>query len=115
MGDLRENFEYKAARQRHEYLSARAEALSNEIARSKAIDFARVDLSRVGIGTAARLRSEDGEERSLTLLGPWESAPETGVLSYQSEVAGLLLGRRPGEEVDLGGKLYRVIAIDPAR
>jgi transcription elongation GreA/GreB family factor len=115
LGDLRENFEYKAARQRHEYLSARAEALSNELARSKPIDFARVDLSRVGIGTAARLRSEDGEERSLTLLGPWESAPEAGVLSYQSDVARLLLGRRPGEEIDLGGKLYRVIAIDAAR
>jgi transcription elongation GreA/GreB family factor len=115
MGDLRENFEYKAARQRHEYLSARAEAMSNEIARSKSIDFANVDRSRVGIGTVARLRSDDGEERSLTVLGPWESAPELGVLSYQSEVAQLLLGRREGEEVDLGGKLFRVVAIDAAR
>ncbi|HVR29629.1 MAG TPA: GreA/GreB family elongation factor [Thermoanaerobaculia bacterium] len=113
-GDLRENFEYKAARQRHEYLSARAEALSNELARSKPIDFGQVDLSRVGIGTAARLRSEEGEERSLILLGPWESDPEAGVLSYQSEVGRLLLGRKPGEELDLGGKRYRVVAIDPA-
>jgi transcription elongation GreA/GreB family factor len=89
--------------------------MSNEIARSRAIDFVNVDRSRVGIGTAARLRSDDGEERSLTLLGPWESSPEQGILSYQSEVAQLLLGRREGEEVDLGGKLYRVVAIDPAR
>ena len=105
LGDLRENFEYKSARQRHEYLSARAEALSNELARSKPIDLGRLDLSRVGIGTAARLQSDDGEERRFTLLGPWESAPETGVLSYQSEVGRQLLGRKPGEEIDLGGKL----------
>jgi len=114
LGDLRENFEYKSARQRHEYLSARAEALSNELARSKPIDLGRLDLSRVGIGTAARLQSDDGEERRFTLLGPWESAPETGVLSYQSEVGRQLLGRKPGEEIDLGGKLYRVVAIDAA-
>jgi transcription elongation GreA/GreB family factor len=114
LGDLRENFEYKAARQRHEYLSARAESLSNQLARSKAIDLGRLDLSRVGIGTAARLQSDDGDQRSLVLLGPWESAPESGVLSYESEVGQLLLGRRPGDEVDLGGKLYRVVAIDPA-
>ena len=114
-GDLRENFEYKAARQRHEYLSARAETLSNELSRSKPIDLDRLDLSRVGIGTSALLASEDGEERSVTLLGPWESEPEQGVLSYQSEVGRQLLGLRPGEEVDLANKLFRVVTIEPAR
>ncbi|HEX2463226.1 MAG TPA: GreA/GreB family elongation factor, partial [Thermoanaerobaculia bacterium] len=92
LGDLRENFEYKSARQRHEYLSARAEALAVELSRSKAIDLAQLDLSRIGIGTAALLRDEAGGERQLTLLGPWESAPESGVLSYLSEVAQSLLG-----------------------
>ncbi len=115
LGDLRENFEYKSARQRHEYLSARAGELSGELSRSKPIDLARLDLSRVGIGTAALLRDETGSERQLTLLGPWESAPESGVLSYQSEVAQSLLGRKPGDEVDLDGKSYRVVAISPAR
>jgi transcription elongation GreA/GreB family factor len=115
LGDLRENFEYKAARQRHEYLSARAEALSGELSRSKPIDLARLDLSRVGIGTVVLLRDDAGDERRLTLLGPWESAPESGVLSYQSEVARSLLGRRPGDEVELEGKSYRVMAISPAR
>jgi transcription elongation GreA/GreB family factor len=115
LGDLRENFEYKAARQRHEYLSARAQALSGELSRSKPIDLARLDLSRVGIGTAALLRDAAGDERTLTLLGPWESAPESGVLSYQSEVARSLLGRRVDEEVDLDGRAYRVVAISPAR
>jgi transcription elongation GreA/GreB family factor len=115
MGDLRENFEYKSARQRHEYLSARAGELSGDLSRSKAIDLARLDLSRVGIGTAALLRDETGSERQLTLLGPWESAPESGVLSYQSEVAQSLLGAKPGDQVDLDGKSYRVVTISPAR
>jgi transcription elongation GreA/GreB family factor len=114
LGDLRENFEYKSARQRHEYLSARAHALSGELSRSKVIDIARLDLSRVGIGTAALLRDEAGAERQLTLLGPWESAPESGVLSYQSDVARSLLGLRPGDEVDLEGRRYHVVAISPA-
>jgi transcription elongation GreA/GreB family factor len=113
LGDLRENFEYKSARQRHEYLSARAEALSGDLARAKPIDLARLDLSRIGIGTAALLRDETGEERRLTLLGPWESAPESGILSYESEVARSLLGRRPGDEVDLEGRTYHVVAVAP--
>jgi transcription elongation GreA/GreB family factor len=115
LGDLRENFEYKAARQRHEYLSARAQTLSNQLERSKPIDLARLDLSRVGIGTAVRLGNADGEERSLTLLGPWESAPESGILSYQSDVARELLGKRPGDEVAFDGKTYRVVAVGAAR
>jgi transcription elongation GreA/GreB family factor len=114
MGDLRENFEYKAARQRHEYLNARAEAMSNELARSKAIDLANLDLSRIGIGTTAVLRDSTGDERRLTFLGPWESAPEAGILSYLSEVGQLLLGQRPGDEVEIEGRTYRVEAGVPA-
>ena len=45
--------------------------------------------------------------------GPWESAPESGLLSYQSDVAKLLLGRKPGEELELEGRTYRVLAVEP--
>jgi len=114
LGDLRENFEYKSARQRHEYLSARAESLANELGRSKAIDLERLDLSRIGIGTAVLLRDEAGEERRVVFLGPWESAPESGILSYMSEVGRELMGRRIDDEIDFDGKGYRVVAIEPA-
>ena len=111
MGDLRENFEYKAARQRHEYLSSRATQLNRDLGRALPIDFARVDPAEVRVGTRVTLRTAGGEERLLTILGPWESAPERGVISYQSDLAKRLLGRAPGDLVDAGGEALAVVAI----
>ena len=114
MGDLRENFEYKAARQRHEYLTARAEQLAKDLGRSRPVDIGRVDCSQVRVGTRVRLESADGAAQVITILGPWESAPEDGVLSYLSEVAQTLLGHSPGDQVDLAGGPVRVADIIPA-
>ena len=102
LGDLRENFEYKSARQRHEYLSARAGELHAQISRAKVLEPRAIDPSEIRIGTTARLRSSDREE-SITILGPWETAPDRGIVSYESEVGQVLLGRRVGEKVTVGG------------
>jgi transcription elongation GreA/GreB family factor len=99
MGDLRENFEYKAARQRHELLTSLATKINAELSRARAIDPESVDPSQVRVGTRVRLAG-DGGERTLTVLGPWESAPEAGVISYESELAQKLLGKAVGDTVD---------------
>jgi transcription elongation GreA/GreB family factor len=112
LGDLRENFEYKSARQRHEYLSARATALENDLRRVNSIDLERVDSSQIRIGTVVGLRAGE-EKRSVTILGPWESDPEAGVVSYESESARRLLEHKVGEEVEEGGKVWTVESIDP--
>src|SRR6185295_20071492 len=87
LGDLRENFEYKSARQRHEYLAARAAGLHRDLGRARPIDAAKVDSTAVHVGTRVVLRGPGGEERAFTLLGPWDSKPEEGVLSHESELA----------------------------
>src|SRR5687767_15311827 len=86
MGDLRENFEYKSARQRHEYLNARAASLNAELQRVRPLDTAGMETSEVRIGTRVRLTGPGGE-RTLTILGPWESKPEEDVISYESDLA----------------------------
>jgi transcription elongation GreA/GreB family factor len=114
LGDLRENFEYKSARQRHEYLSARAAQLEGELANVQPIGVAPAEVEDVRIGTRVRLaRGED--QRSLTILGPWESDPEAGVLSYQSDLAQALLGKKPGDTVTVEGDPWTVAAITPWR
>jgi len=110
MGDLRENFEYKAARQRAEYLSARVGELQGEIARVRVLKASEVDTSQVRIGTKATLRNGD-LVRDVTILGPWESSPETGVYSNQSDVAKALLGHKVGEIVSFMGNDYEIDAI----
>ncbi|HJW14832.1 MAG TPA: GreA/GreB family elongation factor, partial [Thermoanaerobaculia bacterium] len=115
-GDLTENFEYHAARQRHEYLSARIATLSDELSRSRALDPARIDPSQVRVGTRVTLREEGtGAERSVTILGPWDSKPEDSVYSYQSDFADALLGARPGERVRAGGAELEIVSIEAWR
>ncbi len=115
LGDLRENFEYKAARQRHEYLNARAAALHRDLGRARPIDLAEVDASEVRIGTRVELAADSAAPRVLALLGPWESRPEEDVLSFESELGQGLLGKKPGESVTLEGRVYRVAKIEPYR
>lgn len=110
LGDLRENFEYKSARQRHEYLSDRAAKMERDLARAQPIG-TDIDTSRVGIGTRVQLTVSlaTGEgEKEVTILGPWESDPEQDVISYKSELARQLSGKKVGESVTVGGVTYTV-------
>jgi len=115
MGDLRENFEYKSARQRHEYLAARASGLDRDLRRARPIDATKVDPSAARVGTKLRLQGTGGEERTLTLLGPWDSQPEQGILSHESELATSLLGKEVGAEVMVEGKSYTIAEISRFR
>jgi transcription elongation factor GreA len=113
-GDLRENFEYHAARARQEVLSARAAELQGDIARIKVIDPTLLDLSVVRPGARVRLRPEGtGEARAVAILGPYEADPEHGVLSNESEAAQGLLDRRPGETVRFDGGTWTIDRIEP--
>ncbi|HEV8238256.1 MAG TPA: GreA/GreB family elongation factor [Thermoanaerobaculia bacterium] len=115
LGDLRENFEYKSARQRHEYLAARAAGLHRDLGRARPIEAAKVDPTAVRVGTRVTLRGPAGEERAFTLLGPWDSHPEQGILSHESELATSLLGKEVGDKVAVEGKSFAVAAIAPFR
>jgi transcription elongation GreA/GreB family factor len=115
-GDLSENFEYHAARQKHEYLSARIAKLSDELSRTRALDASRIDASEVRVGTRVVLRDvSGGGERAATILGPWDSKPEEGVYSYESEFASALLGKRTGETVTFSDGVLEVLSIAPWR
>ncbi|MEO8347902.1 MAG: GreA/GreB family elongation factor, partial [Acidobacteriota bacterium] len=116
-GDLKENFEYHAARQKHEYLSARIAGLADQLSRTRALDPSRIDASEVRVGTRVLLRLvESGRETSATILGPWDSRPEGGVYSYESEFAMALLGKRVGESVrSPQGDAAEVVSIAPWR
>ncbi|HVQ53927.1 MAG TPA: GreA/GreB family elongation factor [Thermoanaerobaculia bacterium] len=113
-GDLRENFEYHAARQKHEYLSARIATIADELERSRALDPTKIDVSEIRVGARVRLKDvATGAERDATILGPWDSKPEEGIYSYQSEFAERLLGSRVGDRVNLSEGQVEVVAIAP--
>ncbi|HYO79097.1 MAG TPA: GreA/GreB family elongation factor [Thermoanaerobaculia bacterium] len=110
MGDLRENFEYKAARSRAEYLSARVGELAAELSRVRILDPQQIDTSTVRVGTKLELSNGDAR-REVTILGPWESDPEHGVYSNESDVAKKLFGHAAGDVVSFMGNDYMIESI----
>ncbi|HUI93666.1 MAG TPA: GreA/GreB family elongation factor [Chitinivibrionales bacterium] len=113
-GDLRENFEYHAARHRQEMLSSRAKSLHDELAVTRDIDPKTVDASKISVGTRVALSDTAGQNAgiTLTILGPWDSDPAKNILSYTSAAGAALLGGKIGGTVKFNEKEYKVEKIE---
>lgn len=111
LGDLRENFEYKSARQRHEYLAARQAKLTTDLSRAQPLDPKRNDAEEVRVASRVTVRKEGGEPEQYLILGPWESDPDRNIVSYDSDLARSLLGKKEGESTEFAGNSYEVLAI----
>jgi transcription elongation GreA/GreB family factor len=112
-GDLRENHEYKAARERQEYLINRVAALQNELNRVRVLEPGQIDCSEVRPGTRIVLGQPGDKRLVLTLLGPWDSNPQQGIYSYQAKIGTILLGKLPGEKIEWNDEHWVVEAIEP--
>lgn len=100
-GDLKENAEYKAAKERQDSLNNRAARLKTELEQARIVKPGDVDPTRVAFGTRVTFADiEAGRETTYTILGPWESNPDEGVINYQSPLGNRLLGSAPGDELD---------------
>lgn len=99
LGDLRENFEYKAAKQMQAVLNRRKVELEKDINAAQGTDFANPDTSAVNIGTVVTLTAGSDTEK-YTVLGAWDSDPEKRIVSYLSEIGQSLIGQKRGEHVN---------------
>jgi transcription elongation factor GreA len=101
LGDLRENAEYKAAKEKQELLNSAVAKLKDEIERAQLFDPAAVNTNRVSFGTTVVLENTaSGKEETYTILGPWESDPENRIISYLSPFGGAILNKKKGEKFD---------------
>ncbi|MEO0142047.1 MAG: GreA/GreB family elongation factor, partial [candidate division WOR-3 bacterium] len=116
-GDLSENFEYKAAKERQDQLYQRLRTLESELQKAKIIDFNNIDISKVGIGTKVILKNLQGDNiLEYTILGPWDSDLSRNVISYESPLAkDILLEKRVGDKIKLEDKIYEIIKIEIAK
>ena len=100
LGDLRENAEYKAAKERQTILNSTATRLQEEIDRAQIFDPTTITVARVSFGTVVHLvNNASGEEETFTILGPWESDPDSGVISYMSPFGNAIMNHREGEKL----------------
>src|SRR3954467_1758544 len=87
-GDLRENYEYKAAKEMQKILMRRKSELEQQLVRARGTDFANARTDVVSIGTTVRLIEVAGQQPEMFIvLGAWDSDPEQGIVSYLSPVA----------------------------
>ena len=101
-GDLRENFEFKAAKEMQRVLQRRQAEMEVALSRARGTDFSNADTSVVSIGTIVTYRNlESGETHTYTILGAWDGKPEQAILSYLSGIAQAILGKKVGDQVDL--------------
>ncbi|MDR3341661.1 MAG: transcription elongation factor GreA [Treponema sp.] len=101
LGDLRENAEYKAAKEKQEILNATVAKLKAEIERAQLFDPAAINTNRVSFGTKVTLLNlASGQHEEYTILGPWESDPENRIISYLSPFGGTILNKTLGEGFD---------------
>jgi transcription elongation factor GreA len=101
LGDLRENAEYKAAKEKQEILNSTVAKLKDEIERAQLFDPNAVNTSKAAFGTRVTLHNRTGNQKEeYTILGPWESDPDHNIISYLSPFGGAILNKTVGEEFD---------------
>lgn len=115
-GDLRENHEYKAAKEMQKILMRRKSELEAQLVRARGTDFLNAKTDVVSVGTVVVLTElNTNQVETYTVLGAWDSEPEKGVISYLTPVAQSLINKKPGEivEFDMDGvkKKYRIDSI----
>lgn len=112
-GDLSENHEYKAARERQDYLINRVAMLQQDLQRVRVLEPAQVDCTQVRPGTRVVLAQSPEKRMTMTILGPWDSNPAEGIYSYQAPIGMALVGKLPGEKIQWNQEEWVVEKIEP--
>lgn len=116
-GDLRENFEYKAAKDAQRLLMARKSEIEAQLRDVKPTDFSEFPTDVAGIATTVTLRDAAGAGISYHILGEWDGDPDRHIISSASGLAKALLGHTPGETVEIpdehGTRQMTVAAVAP--
>jgi transcription elongation factor GreA len=115
-GDLKENAEYHAARDKQSFIEGRVKELEQKIALAEVIDPSKLSGSRVAFGATIKLsNTETSEEVVYRILGADEAKLEEGSISVTSPLARSLLGKEVGDEVKMrmpgGERVYEVLDV----
>src|SRR5580698_307149 len=98
-GDLRENSEYKMAKQDQQVLMAHKGQLERELARARVTDFKDATTDQVGVGSVVEVKIPSGGATKYTILGAWDGDPDQQIISYKTPLGTALLGKRAGDTV----------------
>ena len=115
-GDLSENAEYHAAKEKQSFIEGRVREIEDKISRAQVIDIKQLTGDDIKFGATVLLADEDTDEEStFQIVGVDESDVTVGLLSVTSPLARALIGKAEGDSVDVatpsGGKSYEVVSV----
>jgi len=118
-GDLSENAEYHAAKERQGMIVARISFIEQTLSRAEVIDPSKLSGSKVQFGARIKLANADtGEENAYHIVGPEEADIKQGRISISSPLARALIGREVGDEVKVvmpaGPRTFEILDINYA-
>ncbi len=116
-GDLSENAEYSAARERQSFIEGRIQDLEDKLSRADVIDTAKMSGDTViRFGATVRVVDEDTDkEQAFQIVGEYEADIERGLLALTAPLPRALIGKTVGDSVEVqapgGGKAYEVLDV----
>jgi len=116
LGDLKENAEYHAAREKQGLMEARITELQDVVGRAQVVDPSKLPHKRISFGSTVVLTDHaTDEEITYTIVGAYESNPAKRLISIQSPLARALVGKEEGEEIEVtlpsGDKTYDIESV----
>lgn len=116
-GDLSENAEYHAAKERQSFIEGRLVELEDKLARAQVIDPTKLNGKQVKFGATVQLQDEDsGEKKKYKIVGEDEADVRAGKVSITSPVARALIGKEKGDVVEVtapgGVRAYEILKIE---
>jgi transcription elongation factor GreA len=116
-GDLSENAEYHAAKERQSFIEGRVMELEDQIGRAEVIDISKLGGSSIKFGATVTLVDEDTDEkRKYQIVGDVESDAKKGRISLSSPIARALIGKSKGDSVEVaapgGAKSYEILKVE---
>ena len=115
-GDLSENAEYHAAKERQGHVEATIADLEDKVSRAQIIDPTTLSGDKVIFGATVRLLDEDEKPVTYQIVGPYEADAKGGRISYNSPLGKALIGRKVDEDIEVtvpsGDKFYVIEKIE---
>jgi transcription elongation factor GreA len=116
-GDLSENAEYHAAKERQGFIEGRVMELEDQIGRAEVIDVSKLTGTTVKFGATVTMEDEDtGEKKKYQIVGDVESDAKHGRISLSSPIARALIGKGKGDTVEVstpgGSRSYEILKVE---
>ena len=109
-GDLSENAEYHAARDRQSFIEGRVAELEDVISRAEVIDPSKLSGETVTFGTSVEVADEETDQESrYSIVGPYEADLSRGLISTSSPIAKALIGKRVGDSVEVRTRRNQIL------